>query len=59
MMVGTGNTASQVLRDFPRGLTVKVIVDEIERRGLRSFEGKANPTGQVREVYGSRLRSPS
>lgn len=38
---------TQVLRDFPRGLTVKSIVDEIERRGLRSFEGKANPTGQV------------
>ncbi len=42
-----GSYHLQVLRDNPRGLTVKAIVDEIERRGLRSFEGKANPTGQV------------
>lgn len=43
---------SQVLRDNPRGLTVKSIVEEIERRRLRSFEGKANPTGQVWDVGG-------
>lgn len=39
--------AWEVLRDYPAGLTVKLVVDEIEARALRVFTGKANPTGQV------------
>ena len=42
-----------VLRDYPDGLSVAQILDQVQSRGLRDLSGLKKPTGQVANTAGS------